>query len=243
MTVNPFDGSVTLRRLPFAARVLFSCFLLTMGIGYLFALTYLFLIDLAPQQGTGIHLVQSTIIKYYGNRGDTRLETALNGSMSTMLMPEEKARVIDWIRGGAGEEEFRTLVPILEQRCIACHNEESALVSLATFEAVKGVTEMDLGESIRTLARVSHVHLLGMSFIFMLTGSVFLLTEVRPAIRAIVVALPFVAIWIDIGSWWFTKYQPVFAYTVIIGGILMGICLAAQILMPLWEMWFKKGIR
>ncbi|MBI4714587.1 MAG: hypothetical protein HY760_01335 [Nitrospirae bacterium] len=45
---------------------------------------------------------------------------------------------------------------------------------------------------------------------------------------------------VDIGSWWFTKWEPVFAYTVIIGGILMGFSLAAQILIPLWEMWLKK---
>jgi hypothetical protein len=47
----------------------------------------------------------------------------------------------------------------------------------------------------------------------------------------------------DIGSWWFTKIEPFFAYTVITGGVLMGISLAVQILLPLYEMWFKETRR
>jgi hypothetical protein len=92
----------------------------------------------------------------------------------------------------------------------------------------------------RALARVSHVHLFGMSFIFLLTGLIFALTEIHKRLRLVIVILPFIAIWLDIGSWWFTKYEPVFAYTVIIGGILMGLALAAQILISLWEMWLKR---
>jgi hypothetical protein len=42
----------------------------------------------------------------------------------------------------------------------------------------------------------------------------------------------------DIGSWWATKYfDPVFAYIVLMGGALMGLSMACQILIPLWEMW------
>ncbi len=43
----------------------------------------------------------------------------------------------------------------------------------------------------------------------------------------------------DIGSWWFTKYldPAFFAYVVVIGGAGMGLALAAQIFISLWEMW------
>jgi hypothetical protein len=42
----------------------------------------------------------------------------------------------------------------------------------------------------------------------------------------------------DIGSWWATKYyDPLFAYIVIIGGAFMGLALACQILISLWDMW------
>jgi hypothetical protein len=111
---------------------------------------------------------------------------------------------------------------------------------LTSYEEVTQVAEVDLGQSMRALARVSHVHLFGMSFIFLLTGLIFALTEIHKRLRLVIVILPFIAIWLDIGSWWFTKYEPVFAYTVIIGGILMGLALAAQILISLWEMWLKR---
>jgi hypothetical protein len=112
---------------------------------------------------------------------------------------------------------------------------------LTSYEEVLKVTDIDLGQSIGRLARVSHIHLFGMSFIFLSTGVIFALSEINKRLRFVIVALPFIAIWLDIGSWWFTKYRPIFAYTVIIGGALMGLALAVQILIPLWEMWLKKA--
>jgi hypothetical protein len=52
------------------------------------------------------------------------------------------------------------------------------------------------------------------------------------------VSLPYLAIVLDIGSWWLTKYlDPAFAYVVFIGGAGMGLALTAQIFISLWDMW------
>jgi hypothetical protein len=61
-------------------------------------------------------------------------------------------------------------------------------------------------------------------------------------VAASLVAVPFVAIWMDIGSWWFTKNEPIFAYTVIAGGALMGLSLALQIGISLVEMWGARSV-
>lgn len=234
---------LTLRGLPLTFRWLFSFFLLTIGLGYLFALIYLFLLEVEPHRKMGLGLVQATIVKYYGNRGNTRLEAALNGVMAEMIDPAERAEVIKWIRSGATAEGYLKVRPLFEKNCITCHSKDSgyAVAPLTTYEEVVRLAELDLGQSIRALSRVTHIHLFGMSFIFMLTGLIFSLSEVNQSLRLAIIALPFIAIWMDIGSWWFTKYQPLFAYTVIIGGALMGLALAAQILIPLYEMWLKKG--
>ncbi len=239
----PHKKRITLRGLPVTVRWLFSFFLATMGLGYLLALTYLFLLEVEPHRKMGMNLVQATILKYYGNRGNTRLEAALNGSMAEKINPAEKAEVIQWIRDGATTAGYEKVRPLFEKNCISCHSKDSGypIPSLTSYEEALKVTEVDLGQSIRALARVSHIHLFGMSFIFLLTGIIFALSEINKRLRLVIVALPFIAIWLDIGSWWFTKYQPVFAYTVIIGGALMGLALAAQILIPLWEMWLKKA--
>ena len=59
-------------------------------------------------------------------------------------------------------------------------------------------------------------------------------------LKFVSITIPFLAIWLDIGSWWLTKYKPVFAYAVIIGGLLMGLSLAIQICFSLYEMWLKE---
>jgi hypothetical protein len=79
-----------------------------------------------------------------------------------------------------------------------------------------------------------------MSFIFMFTSFIFAFGEMASRVfRSILIAIPFLAIWLDIGSWWFTKFEPVFAYTVIGGGALMGLSLAGQIGLSLYEMWLR----
>lgn len=239
----PQKKRFTLRGLPITIRWLFSCFLVTMGLGYLLALSYLFLLEVEPHRKMGMNLVQATIVRYYGNRGDTRLEAALNGSMAEKIDLAEKAEVIEWIRNGAAATEYEKVRPLFAKNCISCHSKDSGypIPPLTSYEEVRKFAEVDLGQSVRTLARVSHVHLFGMSFIFLLTGVIFALSEINKRLRLVIVALPFIAIWLDIGSWWFTKYQPVFAYTVVIGGALMGLALAAQILISLWEMWLKTA--
>ncbi len=230
-----------LRDLSLPVKVLFTSFLLTMGIAYIFALLYLYLLDIEPHREMGMGLLQATLLKYYGNRGDTRLEKAMRGNMGERLTPDEKREISRWIEDGAPTEGFLKVEPIFKQNCAVCHSPESGLIPLTTYEEVRIITDIDLGESIRVLSRVSHIHLFGMSFIFILTGMIFSMSEINVYSRLIVIALPFVAIWMDIGSWWFTKFQTAFAYTVIIGGALMGLAFGAQIFISLYEMWLKRG--
>ncbi|HSG05327.1 MAG TPA: hypothetical protein VLB09_02895, partial [Nitrospiria bacterium] len=233
---------LTLRGLPVTLRLLFSCFMITIGIGYLFALSYLFLLDIQPHKEKGIGLIQGTIIKYYGARSETRMEAALEGSMAAMMPSQGREALIQWVRKGGPEEGYENIRPLLEEFCVSCHSPESGLPvpPLGTYDEVRELTEMDFGPSLRTLARVSHVHMFGLSFIFLLTGVIFSLSEVNKKFRLVIVALPFVAIWLDVGSWWFTKFQPLFAYTVIFGGALMGLALGAQIIISIRDMWFLK---
>ena len=56
--------------------------------------------------------------------------------------------------------------------------------------------------------------------------------------RVLLVTVHYLSIVMDIGSWWGTNYlEPLFAYIVIAGGVLMGLALAAQIFISLRQMW------
>jgi len=212
---------------------------LTLGIGYLFALTYLYLVEIEPHNAEGHGLLQGVIEKYYGKRGGTQLGAALNGAMGDNIASAEKEKVFLWIKGGADEEAYAAVAPIFQENCVICHSPESGLPipPLTSFEEVAILTTMDMGQSVKGLVRVSHVHLFGMSFIFFMTGGIFALSEINVRWRSLLIATPFIAIWLDIGSWWFTKLEPVFAYTVIFGGFLMGVSLLLQIVISLGEMW------
>ena len=244
MNPNPhaIGGGVTLRTLSVSMRTLCSCFLLTIGLGFLSAIFYLFLQDVDPHRRMGMSLVPSISAKYYGERDNTRLESALRGSMASRLSATDRDQVIGWLRSGAEVDGFAAVKPILDQNCVACHRATSGLPvpPLTTFEEVKKVAQVDTGYSVLQLARVSHVHLFGISIIFLLTGAIFAMSEIPGIWRMSVVAIPYLAIWADIGSWWITKYEPVFAYVVVIGGTLMGLALGVQIFYSLWEMWFAR---
>jgi len=233
---------MTLPTMPLPLRVLASFFLLTIGVGYLFAVAYLYLLDVEPHRKHGMGLVSDVIVKYYGTREASKLAAALTGPMAGYVTATEKEQILEWIRQGAGESEFVNIQPILKKACGNCHSPQSGLSipPLTSYAEVSQYTKMDTGPSIKTLVRVSHVHLFGMSLIFGLTSLIFSLSETSRIFRSGLIAIPFVAIWLDIGSWWFTKYEPIFAYTVIAGGVLIGVSLAMQIGISLYEMWVKR---
>lgn len=235
------DG-VTLRTLHPPLRVLLTCFLLTMGLGYLAAIYYLFLSQVDPHRKMGMSLVLGTAAKYYGDRGNSRLESALRGTMAARVSAAERGEIVAWVRGGAARAGFDKVKPVFDRSCVACHSARSGLpvAPLTSFEEVKKLAQVDTGPTLAELARVSHVHLFGISFIFLLTGGIFALSEMGWKWRAFILALPFLTIWADIGAWWVTRYEPVFAWVVVIGGALMGLALAAQIFIPLWEMWLAR---
>jgi hypothetical protein len=231
---------ISLRKLPPTLRSLFTCFLIVIGLGYLSALSYLFLVDVEPHRAAGQGLVEGISEKYHGSTSGTRLEAALKGTMADKLTAEEREQVFQWIRAGATADGYAKIEPILTQKCGICHSAQSGmpLVPLTSFEDVQKVTKTDTGLSLLQLARVSHIHLFGISIIFLLTGAIFSLSVTPIWFRVTVLIIPYLAILMDIGSWWATKYyNPVFAYIVIIGGAFMGLAMACQILVSLWDMW------
>ena len=231
---------MTLRKLPIAFRALFSSFLILIGIGYLTALSLLFLIDIEPHLGIGQSVVEDISQQYHGLPSDTRLEMALKGPMAAMASTEDRNRILKWIHEGAASKGYTAVAPVFKNNCASCHNPQNnaSIPPLTSYEDIKKLLKTDTGENLVELARVSHIHLFGISLIFLATGAIFALSETPVWLRATFVTFPYLTIIMDIGSWWLTKYlDPSFAYVVLIGGAGMGFVLAAQIFISLWDMW------
>jgi hypothetical protein len=233
---------VSLRRLPIAFRALFSSFLILIGVGYLMALSLMYLVVVEPHQQMGEGLVAGISDQYHGlAKGGSLLETALNGPMASKISDADRAVVLKWIHDGAKVEGYPQVEPIFTKSCVSCHTANATSIPpLTSFADVQKVAQANTGTSIADLAQVSHIHLFGISIIFLLTGAIFALSETPISLRVCLVVVPYLSILMDIGSWWFTKYlDTTFAYVVIVGGAGMGLALAAQILIALWDMWIE----
>lgn len=228
--------------LPLSQRVLYTATLLVLGLGYLFALLYVF--HTYAGRAGGSHWIlsyQDLVIAYSGTGKGSRLESALRGPMSTMLPLDDAMRIIYWTREGAERARYEKEVkPLFESRCLSCHDGSNPHIpKLASFEDVQKVTAMDTGADIFTLVRVSHIHLFGLTFIFFIMGFIYSHAYVRPVwFKCTVMVLPFVAVVMDVSSWYFTKLLHGFAWVVMIAGGLMAASFAIMWLTVMYQLWF-----
>ena len=123
-----------------------------------------------------------------------------------------------------------------------CHDgKEPGAPLFTTFEAFAAFAKPDTGMSLTTLVRVSHIHLFGMTFIFFIMGMIFSHAYVRPVwFKSLVIAVPFLTMITDIGSWYLTKLNPGFAWIIIISGGLMGLSFAFQWCVSMYQIWVYK---
>ena len=229
--------------IPYSQRAVYTAALLILGMGYLFALIYLFY-TYSGKDGNPMTLsYEDIVIAYSGSGKDSRLESALRGPMSAMLPRDEAAPIVDWVKAGADRTGYEKVVrSTLDKRCMTCHDGSNPhLVNLNGFDNLKKVTERDTGTGLPTLVRVSHIHLFGLTFIFFIVGTIFSHAYVRPVwFKVLVVSAPFFAIAIDVSSWYFTKLYHPFALVVMAGGGLMGLCFAFMWVVSMYQMWFSK---
>jgi hypothetical protein len=230
--------------LPFSLRWLYTCVLVMLGIGYIFALIYV-LHTYGGRAGGRAHVLtyQDLVVAYSGNGQASRLESALRGPMKSMLPADETTTILSWVQRGADAKEFADKVqPILTQRCMACHDGRNPhMANLSSFESVRKLTDVDRGADVFTLVRVSHIHLFGLSFVFFILGTIFSHAYVRPVwLKCAIVITPFVSLALDVSSWYFTKLYPPFAWAVIFGGGMMALSFAAMWLISMYQMWVAQ---
>ncbi len=226
------------RELPVSLRVVYTGTLLVLSVGYLFSMIYIFASH-AGRDGDAKMSVDDLVIAYSGSKADTRLEAALTGPMAGMLPEGERAEIVAWVRSGAEESTYETVSGIFAQRCVACHGPANPhQPDLTSYEKVLEMIDLDTGMDLFTMVRVSHVHLLGITFMFFIIGVIFSHAYMRPVwLKSTIIGLPFLAIFCDIISWYLTKMFAGFAYVVIASGGLMGLCFGSMVVISLLQMW------
>lgn len=240
------QGSLHFKYLTTCHRALYTMTLLVLGTAYLFAMIQTYTVHASRDGRPGLSPTDLEIA-YSGSQKSTRLEEAIKGSMSGMLHKDDIDEIVLWIRDGAKEKRYRDKVaPIMEERCVSCHGgskESRALYphnpNLQGYSNVIKMVQIDTGADIHTLIRVSHIHLFGMTFIFFIVGGIFLHANVQPAyVKCIILITPFIAILLDIVSWYLTRiYQP-FSWVIYFSGLIMALSFSVEWIVSMYQMWF-----
>lgn len=224
-------------------KLLYSLCLMTIGIGYLFALTHMLYTHQMRDGEPGIS-VQDVMIAYYGSHNQTRLGSAIDGGPmeGNLTSALDKQAILNWLQMDKSEQQYREVVaPILKRDCTGCHSPEinPSLPNLTTYQGLMEVAQSKAA-SLPSLVKVSHIHLFGIAFILLFTGRIFIYCECNVILKRLIVAIPFLAMVIDTFSWFITRHIPQFAYVVVASGALMGLAMGAQIVISLYQMWMNE---
>ncbi len=150
---------------------------------------------------------------------------------------------------GAVAVKIRTLVA---GRCVKCHTATNRTaagdVPLDDYWKLKAYAQTKTGVgaiSIHKLAQSTHVHMLGFSMLYLLTGFLFAMTSRAGFLRFIIAPAPLLFQMADISCWWLARidapYGPMFAVAVAYTGGLVGLFLWLQIVLTLFNLFGKVG--
>lgn len=220
-------------------RILYTAFLFAIGVGYLVALANMYY-TYENNDGSPGFSVEDVIVKYHGSQDHSRLATAINGIMAPNLNSlEDKEAILKWIQNGAPEKGYaNSIAPILSRDCVTCHTPSinPSLPNLTEYKTVAALAQMG-GTPLTTLLRIAHIHLFGISILLVFVGKIFLLCDMNKTVKRVMVGLPFVAMVVDIASWFATRINADFAYVIVASGTVMGVSIAIQILTSIYQMW------
>lgn len=237
---RPIVKGRTFRDCSSTERTLFGCVMVVLGFGYLMALSYMYMTHEGLSGKPGLS-VQDVAISYYGNRSGTKLEAMLRGPMQGFRSQQDMDQFVAWLKSGADEDGYnKTIQPIVERDCARCHSEKSGmkLPDFTNYAGISKVAKVDTGMSMLTLVKLSHIHLFGIGLVAFVLGFIFTFAALPTWFKNVVIAAPFIAIVLDIATWYLTKWDPIFAYTVVVAGSVMGLSWGTQIFVSLFQVIF-----
>jgi mono/diheme cytochrome c family protein len=147
----------------------------------------------------------------------------------------------------ADGKRYARLQSILQARCVRCHSGEAGgpggQFPLDSYESVQAYCGSEPGKAmpLTKLAETTHVHLLSFSMLFLLTGTVFSFTSYPMLCRAVLAPLALVAQVADIGCWWLSRTDPIFAQLILVTGGVVAVALVIHIVGSLWNMFDRVG--
>ncbi len=230
-----------LGKIPMSFKLGLTAFLLVAGIGYLLGFANIWLSYSGIDGKPGLS-VADVRLAFYGDRGVTKLQKAIDGAMKQYLASDaDGARIKDWINAGAKESRFADVKSAFET-CLACHSKDvkTAGVVLEDYAGVSPLVALDTGMSIPRLVTLSHIHVLATLPLIFALCLVFSFARFPNWFKGLVIVYSFASIVADIGSWWLAKASGALAVFVILGGLALAVAFLVLILLSLYDIWLRK---
>ena len=232
-----------LKTLSKSSKIAVTAFLIIAGIGYLLGFANIVLSYSPVDQEPGMS-IRDIQISFYGARDKTALEGSIDGTMKEYFSSEADYQATkNWLAEGATEEGFAEIAPIFEVSCNICHSTDAEVAGVVTetYADLEPFLAQDTGKSISRLVSLSHTHVLATLPVVFLLVFIFSFTKFKENLKIGVVTLSFVAIILDVGTWWLAKLSAAAAPLVIVGGVSLAVSFALLVLLSLYEMWVKKA--
>jgi hypothetical protein len=138
---------------------------------------------------------------------------------------------------------------LFQERCATCHQDggEAQNFPLTTFADIKKHTTVKTsnGMSLEKLAQTTHVHLLGFSMLYGLTGLILAFSSYPRWMRLLLCPLPLLVQVVDISFWWLARLPapqgPLFAQAIVVSGAIVAVGLLLHIVLSLFNLFRLKG--
>jgi hypothetical protein len=140
---------------------------------------------------------------------------------------------------------------LIQDRCARCHapdgQDKAVDFPLDSYDHLKPyVTVQASGAmSLTKLAQTTHVHLLGFSMLYGLTGLILAFSSYPRFLRVLLCPLPLLAQVADISLWWLARmdepYGPQLARIIPITGAIVAFGLFLHIVLALWDLFGWRG--
>jgi hypothetical protein len=221
--------------MPFYFKLSLTAFVCVLAVGYAMSTINIFFCTPVDKD---LGIIASIGQRYTGSESITKLESKIDSTMKFYLKSEEERTIImNWIDAGATKASYTTVEPILQKRCVLCH---MSFAPLTSYKNVSKFTESDPGMSVQYLTKVSHIHIFGMATFFIFITVIFGFSQFNFYVKTVLMTIPFVAIILDILSFWLTKYNSNFALMIVVAGSMMGISFALLYFGILYDIWLRR---
>lgn len=222
------------------AKTAISLFLVFIIVATLSSVILLGLSLTGEKKGLNIPTIEQIKTKY----ATPELVASMKGSMYEHVTEDGDIDLVDqWIKNGAKHDDpdYVDVAEIIKLDCTNCHSRSSKMkkaipsMPFENYEEIKEHTQA--GYSWKTMSKQAHIHMYGIAMFLIIVALIFAYTTYSSKIRMTLIITGFGGAFLDIFSWWFSKFNANLVYLIYFMGGLMVASILLMSFLTLLNLW------